>query len=87
LVVTAGVLVAGCGGSSSVVILNTERVERAIVQSIRAQRGLAANVSCPSGVHQGKGLDFICTATVRQRSYPVSVKQVDGKGHVTYVVR
>jgi hypothetical protein len=86
LALTAAVGVAGCG-SSPVVILDTERVERAIEQSIHAQRKLGATVSCPSGVHQGKGLDFVCTANVRGRNYPVAVTQTDGLGHVTYVVK
>jgi hypothetical protein len=88
----AGALVAataltGCGGTSPVVILNTEKVERAIQQSIVRERGLESNVSCPSGVHQVRGVTFICTAQLQHGTTPFVVKQVDGRGDVTYVGR
>lgn len=76
---------AGCG-SSDVVILNTETVERAIEQSVLTQRHLRANVTCPSGVHQQKGLTFNCTALLPHGARTTfRVTQTDDKGHVTYV--
>jgi hypothetical protein len=85
------VVLAACGSTRTVtvrpVILNTERVERAIEASIFAQRRLHASASCPIGVVQQKGNRFTCFATVNGRRYPVAVTQADGAGHVTYVVR
>jgi hypothetical protein len=80
---------AGCGGSGqdATVILNTKRVELAIKQSVLQQRRVRAEVDCPSGVHQGKGLTFLCTATTRRGSTTFVVRQPDDKGHVTYAAR
>lgn len=86
LALIAGTLSA-CGSSSTPVILNTERVERAIEASITAQRGLRAHVTCPSGVHQKKGLVFNCTATTVRGVNNVRVTETDGAGHVSYVVQ
>jgi len=91
--VVAGVLVAAslavtaCGSSESPTILNTEKVERAIEHSSLAQRGKHAQVSCPSGVHQKKGLMFSCTAVVKRDSTRFVVTQLDGAGHVRYEAR
>ena len=88
--VALALLAAGCGSDDpkEVVILNTERVERAIEQSIQAKRGLEAHVSCPSGVHQQKGLKFQCVAELKPRGTTTfDVTQTDDKGHVTYVGR
>jgi hypothetical protein len=76
----------GCG-SDEVVILNTERVERAIEASIQQKRGLEAHVSCPSGVHQKQGLTFQCVAQLKNGTTRFEVKQTDDRGHVTYVGR
>lgn len=73
-------------GTSTPVILNTERVERSIEASILAQRHLASQVSCPVNIEQKAGVVFICVATVRGRQFPVDVTEIDGRGHVTYVV-
>ena len=89
----AGVLVAtslaltACGSPASTVILNTEKIERSIEQSSLAQRGADARVSCPSGVHQKKGLVFFCTAVVGRTSTRFTVSQTDGAGHVRYEAR
>jgi hypothetical protein len=74
-----------CGGGSPKVILNTERVERAIEASIKTQRHLTAAVTCPVNIEQKKGNNFTCFATVNGKSYPFRVTQTDGKGHVTYI--
>ena len=84
----AGVAVTACGGSPTpVTILDTEKVESAIQQSIKAQRSHNARVSCPSGVHQKKGLVFNCTAVVKKASTRFVVTELDDAGHVSYVAR
>ncbi|MDP1849686.1 MAG: DUF4333 domain-containing protein [Solirubrobacteraceae bacterium] len=87
--VAAGLALAACGGSSdeAPTILNTEKVERAIERSSLVQRGKRADVSCPSGVHQKKGLEFACTAVVKDNSTRFVVNQVDGAGNVHYEAR
>jgi hypothetical protein len=84
----AALAVTACGGSSgSPTIVNTEKVERAIEQSSLAQRGQHARVSCPSGVHQAKGLVFTCTAVVGRNSTRFVVTELDGSGRVHYEAR
>jgi hypothetical protein len=84
----AGVAVTGCGSAAApITILNTEKVERAIDQSILAQRGKHADVSCPSGVHQKAGLVFACTAVVRGQATRFVVTQRDAAGNVHYEAR
>ncbi len=68
-------------------VLDIARVELAIRQSIRAQRGLRARVVCPAEVIQKAGVLFTCTATVAGRDYPFDVTEVDNHGHVRYVGR
>lgn len=89
VVVAASLAIAGCGssGSGSPTILNTEKVERAIEHSSLAQRGRRAQVTCPSGVHQKKGLVFSCTALVGPGSTRFVVTERDGSGHVHYEAR
>jgi hypothetical protein len=71
--------------SNPLVILNTERLQRSIVDSIQSQRGLRSQVRCPTHVLQKAGVVFRCEATVRRRRYPFAVTEVDGRGHVRYV--
>ena len=80
---------AACGSSSvSPTVLNTEKVERAIEKSIMDQRGKHAQVTCPSGVHQAKGLDFSCAALAGPNSSTrFVVTQLDDSGHVHYAAR
>ena len=85
--VLASAMLTACGSDKPVVILDTERVERAIEQSIQAKRGLESHVSCPSGVHQKKGLTFTCVAQLKNGATTFAVKQTDDRGHVTYVGR
>ena len=73
-------------GTKYPVILNTDKVERAIESSIQTQRHLDSTVSCPVNIIQKAGVTFICQATVQGRLFPVDVTEVDGNGHVTYVV-
>lgn len=73
-------------GTSTPVILNTERIERSIEASILAQRHLGSTVSCPVNIVQKAGVVFDCQAMVRGRHFAVVVTEVDGKGHVVYVV-
>lgn len=95
-VIASGVLAAtclalgACANSetpTAVTILNTGKVERAIETSSLAQRGKRAQVSCPRGVHQQKGLQFSCTAVVKHDSTRFVVQQLDDSGHVRYEAR
>lgn len=91
--VRLGVLVAavatltGCGSSAAPTMLNTEKLERAIERSSLAQRGIRAQVSCPSGTQQKKGLTFACTAVAERHTTRFVVTQLDGAGHVRYEAR
>ena len=89
LLIAARLTVAACGREDpkAVTILNTEKVERAIEASVAAQRDKNARVSCPSGVHQKKGVTFSCTATVKRVDTKFVVTQQDGAGRVRYVAR
>ena len=88
VVVVATLGLTACGMSNEPpTILDTEKVERAIEQSISVQRGKDARVSCPSGVHQKKGLEFACTAVVKRVSTPFVVTQRDDAGQVHYEAR
>jgi hypothetical protein len=49
-----------------------------------AQRGEHAQVTCPSEVHQQKGLVFLCTAVVGRYRTPFVVTELDGAGDVHY---
>jgi hypothetical protein len=86
VLVAAGVGLTACGSSESATttILDTEKVERAIERSSLAQRGEHARVSCPSGVHQKKGLVFSCTAVVGRHSTRFVVTELDDSGRVHY---
>lgn len=87
-IAAVGIALAACGKSDDPpTILNTEKVERAIEQSIAEQRGKNARVSCPSGVHQKKGLEFACTAVVKRTSTRFVVTQRDDAGQVHYEAR
>lgn len=72
--------------TSDPVILNTIRVESAIEQSIKTQRHLSSNVSCPVNIVQKAGVVFKCIASVGGKQFDVVVTETDGKGHVVYVV-
>jgi hypothetical protein len=74
----------GSGSSEATTILNTEKVESAIEQSILSQRDQQADVSCPSGVHQKEALVFSCVASVSSGDTTFVVTQTDGSGHVRY---
>lgn len=69
----------------ALVTLDSDRVRRAIAGSITAQRGLHALVSCPVEVLQQAGVVFTCRAMVGDRTYPFTVTEVDGRGHVRYI--
>jgi Domain of unknown function (DUF4333) len=67
------------------VILDTAKVQRAIRASILHQRHLRSTARCPREVLQQAGLSFSCSAMVKGRSYPISVRELDSAGHVQYV--
>jgi hypothetical protein len=75
-------VLAGCGSSSPK--LDTVVVERAIANSILAERHIDATVGCPPDIPQQKGRVFTCTARLAVGAYPVSVTEIDGNGHVHY---
>ena len=86
--IAASFTVMACGSSTgTVTILNTEKIERAIEQSISNQRQKTTHVSCPSGVHQKKDLVFSCTAKFKGDSTRFVVTQQDASGRVHYVAR
>jgi hypothetical protein len=84
LIAAAGLT--ACGSSEKPqVILNTEKVERAIEQSSLAQRKKRVHVSCPAGVHQKKGLVFTCLTVGGHGMTRFVVTQTDGAGRVHFV--
>jgi hypothetical protein len=86
-VAAAGLAASACGAAESPTVLNTEKVERAIERSSMAQRGIRVHVSCPSGVHQTKGLAFSCSAVAKLYGTRFVVTQLDGAGRVQYEAR
>ena len=91
LAATMGLATVGlsaCGSDAQApVILNTERVERAIERSSLAQRDKRVRVSCPSGVHQKKGLTFSCTTLGPRPTTRFAVTELNGSGRVHYEAR
>jgi hypothetical protein len=87
LILGSSLVLAACGSSESVATLNTQRIERAIVQSSFAQRGERPRVDCPSAVPQTEGLKFSCKAVVGSVSTRFVVVEQDGFGHVRYEAR
>jgi hypothetical protein len=73
--------------SSSATPLDTKRVERAIVASIKSQRKVTAHVTCPAAVPQIKGVQFNCHAQSSIGKATFIVTQTDAHGHVTYVAK
>jgi hypothetical protein len=74
----------GCGSDKQKPILDTERIEHAIEDTIWQKRHLRARVSCPAGTEQKKGLKFTCTATYPGGQNPFVVTQDDDRGAVHY---
>jgi hypothetical protein len=72
----------GCGESART--LNVAKVERAIAGSILAQRHLHTAVHCPYNIPTKIGFAFTCTANLNVGTYPISVIETDGSGHVRY---
>jgi hypothetical protein len=90
VLVAVSLALGACGSSGPAAssarptVLNTEKIERAIARSSLAQRGVTAQVSCPSGVQQTRGLSFSCTAVADGGSTDFVVSQLDGSGNVHY---
>jgi hypothetical protein len=93
VLVAASLVLAACGSSGSSTpsgsptVINTGKVERAIARSSLAQRGITAQVSCPSAIDQTEGSVFSCTAVADGDSTRFVVTQLDGSGHVHYEAR
>lgn len=77
-------LLCACG-SAQPGALNTTRVARAIARSIHAQRGVTAQVTCPTGIPIGAHRQFRCVAEVGTHNTPFLVTELDATGHVSYV--
>ncbi len=80
--VLLGSSLSGCGKSGPT--LNTVPVEHAIAASILTQHHLNAVVSCPSNTPRKAGFTFTCTAKLDVGTYPISVTETNGSGHVRY---
>jgi Domain of unknown function (DUF4333) len=80
--IATGLLIAACGSATPK--LNGFKVERGIAQSILAQHRVDTLVRCPPGVPVQEGVTFTCTANLQVGSYPVSVVELDGAGHVRW---
>jgi hypothetical protein len=80
--VLVGPLLSGCGSSTPT--LNTVTEERAIAASILTQHHLHARVQCPSNPPRKAGFTFTCTAKFDVGTYPVTVTETNGRGHVRY---
>jgi hypothetical protein len=83
--VASVLLLLGCGKSAYT--LDTGTVERAVAQSILAQRHLYATVDCPASVPRKAGFAFTCTAHLNSGTYPVSVTETSASGRVRYEVQ
>jgi len=73
-------------GNSSppLVVLDIDRVQRAIERSMLQQRHLHATVRCPSEVLRRAGLTFTCEAAFGGKRHPFSVTQLDNHGGLRY---
>jgi hypothetical protein len=80
--VLAAPLLCGCGSSTPT--LNTVTEERAIAASILTQHHLHAAVRCPPNPPRKAGFTFTCTAEFDAGTYPVTVTETNGRGHVRY---
>jgi hypothetical protein len=81
---TAGCGSSGSGGDVSKKYLNNEKLERAIEQSVLAQRHREVAVSCPPFVRIKKGATFNCTAATRRGTVRFLVRIKDDRGNVHY---
>lgn len=82
------VALGGCGssgGGSASRLLDTGKVSRAIEQSIRRERQLQAQVSCPLAVPQADREAFVCMARAADRTTPFAVTESGSGGKVNYV--
>lgn len=95
LAVSCAAVLAACGGSSSDdesttaaakgPLLDTKVVALAITDSIRNQRDITAEVTCPEDIQQAKGVTFVCEAATRNGRTEFVVTQKDDQGNVDYV--
>lgn len=88
LAVLAMTCLAACGSSVasrlSQSTLSVARVERAIASSALDERGVHVAVACPSDVPRKAAYAFTCMARLSAGSYPVTVTETNGQGHVRY---
>jgi hypothetical protein len=72
----------GCGSSAQT--LDAASVQSAIAATILAEHHVHTTVRCPTGVQRKAGIAFTCTAGLEVGTYPITVEQKDGAGHVRY---
>jgi hypothetical protein len=73
----------GCSGPA----INASELEAELSVQVADRLGVepaAVAVSCPDEVPLDTGSEVTCTATTGDRSYPVTVTQVDGQGAVQW---
>jgi hypothetical protein len=75
-------LLGSCGSHTQT--LSTASIERAIAQSIVAERDARTHVECPRKVRREAGVIFKCTAQLEVGAYPVLVTETNDGGHVSY---
>lgn len=76
------------GSEQRVALLDTTLVERDIEASIREQRGIEADVSCPAEIAQREGATFNCIAEVPGDEVgTLFVVTQEADGFVRYVAR
>ena len=77
----------GVKSATSRGLLDTAKVEDAIVDSALTERGRHVRVTCPTGVQQKMGVVFYCTAYYGHSSTPFAVTELDSTGDVHYAAR
>jgi hypothetical protein len=83
-IVAGGVFAVSLYGCGTPERLGTAGIERAIAQSILAQRHVQTQVVCPPKVRNETGFIFKCSARLDVGSYPILVTETNDKGHVRY---
>jgi hypothetical protein len=84
----AGVVMTGCGVSVHVSTgdhaIDIGKLRRAITTSILTDNHVRTMVTCPAHPPFDKGSRFTCVAHLAVGTYPVTVRVLDGDGHVHY---
>jgi hypothetical protein len=86
---------AGCGKSSDdspksgvkLTVLDNQRIEQAIEDSIRAKRHRASDAACPAGLPLKKDFRFTCEVKVGRQTVLFDVVETDDKGSSSWKAR